>query len=87
LLATAAAAMVARTEVDDPRFGIVALVVAGLIAVSAKMPLGNAAAQLLRSPALFAVSLLLAGGIVGPVSTVLAFSVVQVVILLIGIRK
>jgi hypothetical protein len=79
--------MVARTEVDDPRFGIAALLVAGLIAVASKVPLSTIAAQLLRSPALFAASLLLAGGVIGPVWTVLTFALAQVGILLIGLRK
>ncbi len=87
LLAFAAATGVARTEFIDARFGMVALVAAGLIAVSSYIGLPNWASKLLRSPAIFAIALLLGVMIFGPVWTVLVFAMAQIAILLIALRK
>ena len=87
LLALAAAAGVARSEYIDARFGVVALVAAGIIGVSTFIDLPVWASKLLRSPALFAVALLLDVVIFGPVWTVLVFVMAQITILLIALRK
>ncbi len=87
LLALAAAAGIARGEFIDARFGMVALVAAGIIGVSSFIDLPNWAATLLRSPALFAMALLLGMMIFGPVWTVLVFAMAQIAILLIALRK
>jgi hypothetical protein len=87
LLALAAAAGIARIEFIDERFGVVAIVVAGIIAASNYIDLPNWASKLLRSPALFAMALLMGVMIFGPVWTVLVFAVVQIAILLFALRK
>jgi hypothetical protein len=87
LLTFAAAAVTARSDLADPRFGFVALIVAGLVAVANAVPLSSLSAQLLRSPALFAVTLLVGGAVFGPVWTVLAFAIFQISALLVGLRK
>jgi hypothetical protein len=87
LLAFAAAAVTAHSDMADPRFGIVALVASGLIAVANSVPLSNLAAQLLRSPALLAISLIFGSLVLGPIWTVLVFTSFQVIMLLIGSRR
>jgi hypothetical protein len=87
ILAFAAAASISRSELIDERFGFLALISAGLIAISNHITLPSSLSKLLRSPALYALSLLVGAQILGPVWTVIGFAMAQIGIMLFSSRK
>jgi hypothetical protein len=87
ILAFAAAALISRSELIDERFGFLALISAGLIVIANQIPLPPQSSKILRSPALYALSLLAGTQILGPVWTVIGFAMAQIGILLFSVRK
>jgi hypothetical protein len=87
ILAFAAAASITRNELIDERFGFLALISAGLIAIANQISLPPQPSRLLRSPALYALSLLAGTQVLGPVWTVIGFAMAQIGIMLFSNRK